>query len=254
MESNPVLEARATRKFYGGVHAVDGCSLTLQQGALTGLIGPNGAGKSTMVGLLSGAERPDSGEILLNGTDVTGLSASRRARLGIVRTFQVSRALGHMTVLDNMMIAPCPQVGESVVGAILRRRRWRAAEAAALERAMSLLDRFDLMHMRNEYAETLSGGQQRLLELARAVMAKPKVLLLDEPFTGVHPNLVNLIAKHIEELPAEGLTVLMVEHSMALVERLCNPVVVMALGTVLATGTMAEIRDNRLVVEAYLSS
>lgn len=253
MTAGVALEAVDLRRWYGGVHAVDGCSFGVPSGQITGLIGPNGAGKSTAVSLLAGSIRPDGGRISLQGRDITGLPNWRRARLGLIRTFQVSRELAHMTVLDNLMMAVTPQPGESLWSALAGRSRWRRAEREMLTRAWGLLEQFGLAHMADEYAENLSGGQKRLLEMARAVMPEPQVLLLDEPVAGVNPRLINEIAGHIERLRDEGMTILMVEHELNVVERLCDSVIVMAQGRVLDVGPMDRLRQNQAVVEAYLA-
>jgi ABC-type branched-subunit amino acid transport system ATPase component len=247
------LEAQDLRRWYGGVRAVDGAGFQVPAGQITGLIGPNGAGKSTVVSLLAGSTRPDAGRISLYGKDITRLPNWKRARLGLIRTFQVSRELPHMTVLDNVMMAVTPQPGESLWGALGGRRRWREAERSMLDRALHLLGQFGLTRMANEYAENLSGGQKRLLEMARAVMPEPKVLLLDEPVAGVNPRLINEIAGHIERMRDEGMTILMVEHELGIVERLCDSVIVMAQGRVLDVGSMERLRSNRDVVDAYLA-
>lgn len=252
MSDDVILEATDVRKWFGGVHAVDGCSLQIRAHGVTGLIGPNGAGKSTMVSLLAGSLKPDAGRIRLLGQDVTRIPTWQRARRGLIRTFQVSRGLSQMTVLDNMMVAVTPQPGESLWGTFFRGRTWRRHELRMLERARMLLTQFGLVHMENEYASTLSGGQKRLLELARAVMPNPKILLLDEPVAGVNPSLINEIAGHIERLRDDGMTIIMIEHELSVVERLCDPIIVMAQGKVLEQGTMAALRENQAVVDAYL--
>ncbi len=253
MNDEVLLEATNVRKWFGGVRAVDGCSVQVRAGHVTGLIGPNGAGKSTMVSLLAGSLKPDSGTITLLGKDVTTAPTWKRARRGLIRTFQVSRELGHMTVLDNLMVTVTPQPGETLFSAFFRGREWHRQELQMLERAYMLLERFGLAKMADEYASTLSGGQKRLLELARAVMPEPKILLLDEPVAGVNPSLVRDLAGHIERLRDEGMTIVMVEHELAIVERLCDPIIVMAQGTVLDQGTMASLRENEAVVSAYLA-
>jgi ABC-type branched-subunit amino acid transport system ATPase component len=253
MSDEILLEATDVRKWFGGVRAVDGCSIKIRAGHVTGLIGPNGAGKSTMVSLLAGSLKPDGGTITLLGKDVTSAPTWKRARHGLIRTFQVSREFGHMTVLDNLMVTVTPQPGETLFAAFFRGRAWHRQELRMLERAYMLLKRFGLATMANEYASTLSGGQKRLLELARAVMPEPKILLLDEPVAGVNPSLVRDLAAHIERLRDDGMTIVMVEHELSVVERLCNPIIVMAQGTVLDEGTMASLRENEAVVGAYLA-
>jgi ABC-type branched-subunit amino acid transport system ATPase component len=253
MTDEVLLEAKDVRKWFGGVHAVDGTSLRVRAGRVTGLIGPNGAGKSTMLSLLAGFDLPDSGEIVLFGEDVTRQPEWKRARSGLIRTFQASRQFSKLTVLDNLMVAPGHQVGESLWGALFRPRAWRENERKMLDRAYTLLDRFALLPMANDYAGNLSGGQRRLLEMARALMAEPRVLLLDEPLAGVNPKLIDTIAGHIESLRDEGMTILLIEHELGVVERLCDPIIVMAQGRVLDEGSMALLRENSAVVEAYLA-
>lgn len=248
----PLLAASSVSKAFGGLKAVASCTFAAEQGKITGLIGPNGAGKSTLLGLLSGMMRPDAGTIRFAGHDVTGWPVWRRARAGLVHTFQVSRPLGHMTVVENMLIGAMDRRGENFTEALLRRRKWRMAEAESLTYAESLLRRFNLLHVANDYAETLSGGQLRLLEFARALMSRPRLLLLDEPFAGVHPRLAEELADHVHSLNSEGFSFVVIEHELTLVRRLCNPVIVMNAGTVLAEGSMEEISKDSAVVQAYL--
>jgi ABC-type branched-subunit amino acid transport system ATPase component len=250
--AGPAIEAISVSKSFGGVRAVRDCSFGARAGAITGLIGPNGAGKSTLLAILSGAQRPDSGSVRLGGNDVTRWPDWRRARVGLVRTFQVSRPLGRLTVLENMLVGTREVGGETFAAALLRRREWKRAQQRALDRAAELLHRFNLAPLANDYAETLSGGQQRLLELARALMARPSVLLLDEPFAGVNPTLAKELADHIEELKDSGLAIVLIEHDLGLVGRLCDPIVVMSEGSVLATGDMDDISANADVVTVYL--
>jgi len=253
MTENPALRVTRVSRSFGGVHAVDGCSFEVRQGTITGLIGPNGAGKSTMLNLLAGALRPDQGSIHFFGSEIAHLPAFRIARQGMARTFQLSSEFARMTVLENLMVAPLHQRGDSLWAAVLGPRAWRREERDHVESAWRLLQRFNLGHLVHEYAGNLSGGQKRLLELARALQMKPRLLLLDEPMAGVNPALISQLADYIAELKGEGLTVVMVEHEMGTVERLCDPVIVMAQGRVLAEGSMAEIRANPAVVTAYLS-
>jgi len=250
--STATIEAVDVRKGFGGVKAVDGVSFQARDGAITGLIGPNGAGKSTLLALLSGAVEPDGGRILLGGRDVTRWAAWRRARAGLIRTFQVSRPLARMTVLENLLVGAMNPLGTTFTSAVFRRRRWLESQWADVDRAEALLERFALTRVTDDYAETLSGGQLRLLELARALMARPKVLLLDEPFAGVNPTLAQELADHVSQLRREGLAIVLIEHDLSLVGRLCDPVYVMDAGTVLAIGSMDELQQNVAVVDAYL--
>ena len=247
-----VLEAVGVSREFGGVRAVGGVSFTVRRGTLTGLIGPNGAGKSTMLAMLAGTLPVSGGKVYYQGRDVTHLPAYRRARLGLVRTFQLASEFKRLTVMENLLTAVPDNRGDSFRGALAGRRYWRGDEAAAIARAEALLERFGLDGYANSYAGDLSGGQRRLVEIMRALMAEPRVLLLDEPMAGVHPNLARRIGNQLAALCAEGLTVLMVEHELAIMDEFCDPVVAMAEGTVLAEGTMAELRSRSEVVEAYL--
>ena len=247
-----VLEAIDVTREFGGVRAVAGVSFGVRRGTMTGLIGPNGAGKSTLLAMLAGTLPVSAGHIRYQGQDVTGLAAYRRARLGLVRTFQLASEFKRLTVMENLLSAVPDNRGDSFRGAMAGRRYWRADEAAAIARAQVLLDRFGLEGNANSYAGDLSGGQRRLVEIMRALMAQPRVLLLDEPMAGVHPNLARRIGNELVALCAEGLTVLMVEHELAIMDEFCDPVVAMAEGVVLAEGSMAELRSRTEVVEAYL--
>jgi branched-chain amino acid transport system permease protein len=247
-----MLEAIGVTREFGGWQAVTGVSFAIRRGTLTGLIGPNGAGKSTTLAMLAGTLPVTSGQIRYQGQDVTLLPAYRRARLGLVRTFQLASEFKRLTVLENLLSAVPGNRGDSFRGALAGRRYWRADEAAAAARAQVLLTRFGLEAHANSYAGDLSGGQRRLVEIMRALMAQPRVLLLDEPMAGVHPNLARRIGRELTALAAEGLTVLMVEHELAIMDEFCDPVVAMAEGAVLAEGTMAELRTRTEVVEAYL--
>jgi branched-chain amino acid transport system permease protein len=231
-----VLETAGLARDFGGVRAVTGVSLSVRHGTLTGLIGPNGAGKSTLLALLAGTLRPTSGTIAYLGQDITGMPAFRRARLGLVRTFQLASEFKRLTVMENLLSAVPENRGDSLRGAVAGKRYWKGDEAAAIARAQAVL----------------RGGQRRLVEIMRALMAEPGMLLLDEPMAGVHPNLARQIGNELVALCREGMTILMVEHELAIMDEFCDPVVVMAEGTVLAQGTMAQLRSRREVVEAYL--
>jgi ABC-type branched-subunit amino acid transport system ATPase component len=247
-----VLEVVGVSREFGGVRAVDDVSFSVRAGTLTGLIGPNGAGKSTSLAMLAGTLPVSSGAVVYRGRDVTGLAAFRRARLGLVRTFQLASEFKRLTVMENLLSAVPGNRGDSFRGAVLGKRYWRADEAAAIARAEAMLERFGLEGFANDYAGDLSGGQRRLVEIMRALMAAPGMLLLDEPMAGVHPNLARRIGDQLVALCAEGMTILMVEHELAIMDEFCDPVVVMAEGSVLAEGTMAQLRARREVVEAYL--
>lgn len=245
------LAVRGVYREFGGVRAVDGASFNVEKSRITGLIGPNGAGKSTLLGIVAGAIDLSAGSVTFEGADVTGLPAYQIARRGLIRTFQLSSEFSRLTVLENLLYAAPAQKGASFPGAMLGRRYWIRQELQLVERARELLERFEMENKEDEYAGNLSGGQKRLLELARALMAMPKLLLLDEPMAGVNPSLVTQIEKYLLDLRAQGLTMLMVEHELGVVERLCDHVVVMAHGKVVAQGTMAEVRAQREVLDAY---
>jgi len=247
-----VLQAVGVEREFGGVRAVAGVSFSVRHGTMTGLIGPNGAGKSTLLAMLAGTLPVSSGRVIYQGQDVTRLPAYRRARLGLVRTFQLASEFKRLTVMENLLSAVPGNRGDSFRGALAGPRYWRGDETAAIARAQALLTRFGLDGHANSYAGDLSGGQRRLVEIMRALMAEPRVLLLDEPMAGVHPNLARRIGNELAALCAEGLTVLMVEHELAIMDEFCDPVVAMAEGAVLAEGTMAELRSRTEVVEAYL--
>jgi len=247
-----ILQAIDVSRDFGGVRAVNGVSLSVQRGTITGLIGPNGAGKSTLLAVLAGTDRASAGTVLYEGRNVTGVPAFHRARLGLVRTFQLASEFRRLTVMENLLSAAPGNRGDSMRGALAGRRYWKDHEAAAVGRAAGILRRFGLADLANSYAGDLSGGQRRLVEIMRALMTEPKLLLLDEPMAGVHPELAHRIGEMLVTLCQDGLTVLMVEHELAITEEFCDPVIVMAEGSVLAQGTMAQLRDRAEVVEAYL--
>ena len=247
-----VLQAVDVVREFGGVRAVAGVSLSVRRGTLTGLIGPNGAGKSTLLAMLAGTLPVSSGHIRYLGEDVTALPAYRRARLGLIRTFQLASEFKRLTVMENLLTSVNGNRGDSLRGALAGPRYWRGDEDAAVARATALLERFGLEAHANSYAGDLSGGQRRMVEIMRALMAEPRMLLLDEPMAGVHPNLARKIGGELLALAADGLTVLMVEHELAIMDEFCDPVIAMAEGAVLAQGTMSELRRRSDVVEAYL--
>jgi ABC-type branched-subunit amino acid transport system ATPase component len=253
VEVTDLLEVEDLHLEFGGVRAVDGASFSVGRGSITSLIGPNGAGKSTVVGIVGGELRPLGGRVRFDGADVTGLRPNRRARLGLVRTYQLSSEFGRLTVLENLLVAAPNRRGESFLTLALGRRYWREEQEAAIGRARELLDRFGLADREDEYAGNLSGGQKRLVEIIRALMAEPKLLLLDEPMAGVNPTLARTIEGYLADLAGEGLSMLLVEHELDVVERLSDSIVVMALGRVIATGTMGELRAREEVVHAYLA-
>jgi branched-chain amino acid transport system permease protein len=247
-----ILECRDLVRSFDGVRVVEGVSMAFQRGRLTGIIGPNGAGKSTVLAMLAGTLAPTSGQILFNGEDITHLPAYRRARLGVVRTFQLASEFKRLTVLENLLAAIPDQRGDTFRGAVLGRRYWGAQEREAIDRAQAMLDRFGLLDLADRYAGDLSGGQRRLVEIMRALMSAPDVLLLDEPMAGVHPRLAHDLGMRLVALSEEGTTIVMVEHELSIMDEFCDPVYVLADGQVLAEGTMAALRSREEVVEAYL--
>jgi branched-chain amino acid transport system permease protein len=247
-----ILECRDLVRSFDGVRVVQGVSMAFQRGRLTGIIGPNGAGKSTVLAMLAGTLAPTGGQVLFRGQDVTQLPAYRRARLGVVRTFQLASEFKRLTVLENLLAAIPEQRGDSFRDAVLGRRYWGAAEREAIERAQMMLDRFGLLGLADRYAGDLSGGQRRLVEIMRALMAAPDVLLLDEPMAGVHPRLAHDLGMRLVGLTEQGTTIVMVEHELSIMDEFCDPVYVLADGQVLAEGTMAALRTREEVVEAYL--
>jgi neutral amino acid transport system ATP-binding protein len=248
----PILAVKDVRRDFGGLKAVDGASFNALPGRITGLIGPNGAGKSTLIGIIGGQIKPSGGSITFEGRNITGLAPYRIARLGLVRTFQLSAEFSKLTVLENLLVAAPDQKGESLLGAELSRLYWGSSEDANVDVARAVLDRFEMTPKENELAGNLSGGQKRLLEIMRALMTKPKMLLLDEPFAGVNPTLAREIEQYLLDLRGEGLSMIMVEHELAVVERLCEPVVVMAQGKVISEGSMRDVSARQEVLDAYL--
>jgi ABC-type branched-subunit amino acid transport system ATPase component len=252
-QPSALLSVRDVHQQFGGVSACSGVSFDVRAGTITALIGPNGAGKSTMISIIAGALRPTSGSVFFEGRNVTGQLPHELARLGLTRTFQTSSEFGRLTVLENLLVAAPSQLGETFLGALRGRRYWLVQERARVGQARELLGRFNMRDKESEFAGDLSGGQKRLVEIMRALMAKPKFLLLDEPMVGVHPDLALRLAEHLERLRDEGVTMLMVEHEMSIVERLCDPVIVMAQGAVLVETPMRQLRQHQAVVDAYLA-
>jgi branched-chain amino acid transport system ATP-binding protein len=237
---------------FGGVRAVDGASFTVERGRITGLIGPNGAGKSTVLAMIAGAVRPTSGSIRFEGRELTRVAPRLIPHLGVVRTFQLPSEFARLTVLENLVVAAPSQQGEALRGAVLGKRYWRRQEAEIVARARGLLVRFDLGDKEDLYAGELSGGQKRLLEIMRCLMVQPKLLLLDEPMAGVNPSLARRIERYLLELRDEGLTMLLIEHELGVIERTCDLVIVMAQGRVIAQGPMSDLRARQEVLNAYL--
>lgn len=247
-----VLVVDGVSRRFGGLQAVDDVSFAVPEGSVVGLIGPNGAGKSTLINLIAGLDHPESGTIAYDGHDITRMPSHRIAGLGLVRTFQLSSEFKRLTVMENLLVAAKSQRGNSLSRALAGRGFWGRKERENVDRARALLQRFELTRLADDYAGELSGGQKRLLEIARALMAGPRMLVLDEPLAGVAPGLREGVERHLMALRDEGLTLLMCEHDLDTVERCTDLVVVMALGRVLATGTMAQVREREEVVDAYL--
>jgi ABC-type branched-subunit amino acid transport system ATPase component len=253
MTAGAVLVATHVWRHFGGVQAVADASLTIGAGESLGLIGPNGAGKSTLLGLIAGALAPDSGSIRFDGEEIAGKPSHQVGSRGLIRTFQLASDFPRLTVLQNLLVAVPGQRGEQLRALIRGKRAWQAEEERAIARARELLARFRLADLEGEYAGNLSGGQRRLLEVARALMARPKLLLLDEPTAGVHPKMVGELREQLRTLRDEGLPMLMIEHELGIVEEMCQRVVVMARGRVIAEGGLAEVRALPEVKEAYVA-
>ncbi|HYH53562.1 MAG TPA: ABC transporter ATP-binding protein [Solirubrobacterales bacterium] len=250
-----LLEVDGVVKRFGGIDAVNGAGFTVERQSVTALIGPNGAGKTTLFNLVTGFAQADRGSVRFDGEEVAGMPSYAIARRGMVRTFQLARALAAMPVLDNMMLAAPEQPGERLRNVLLRPRAVRAREREVHEQALELLEVFGLGEKADDYAGTLSGGQRKLLELARALMARPRMLLLDEPMAGINPTLGRRLLDHIQRLRSEeGMTFLFVEHDMEVVMNHSDRVVVMAEGRVIASGEPHEVRSDPAVVDAYLGS
>jgi neutral amino acid transport system ATP-binding protein len=250
---DPILVADGVHKQYGGLIAVDVDHVEVQRGVITALIGPNGAGKSTFFNLLTGFDEPNRGRWTFDGRDVTGQPGHKLARAGMVRTFQLTKSLSRLPVIENMKLGAQRQVGERFWSSLIP-PTWRTQEKEIEQRADDLLNRFRLDHMRDEFAGALSGGQRKLLEMARALMADPRLIMLDEPMAGVNPALTQSLLGHIKSLRDEGRSVLFVEHDMDVVHDISDWVVVMAEGRVIAEGSADSIASNTAVIDAYLGA
>src|SRR6476469_3104262 len=252
-KSDAILVADNIRRTFGGLTAVDVEHVEIQRGVITGLIGPNGAGKTTFFNLLTGFDRPDAGDWSFNGKSLRGIPAYRVARLGMVRTFQLTKVLSRLTVIENMRVGATGQQGERVLRAMFA-PLWRGQETSNTTKAEALLERFLLIKKREDFAGSLSGGQRKLLEMARALMANPELVMLDEPMAGVNPALKQSLLGHVKSLRDEGRTVLFVEHDMDMVRDISDWVIVMAQGKVIAEGPPESVMGDQRVIDAYLGS
>ena len=245
-----LLSVRGLARSFYGVHALRGVDFDVARGTITALIGPNGAGKTTAFQCISGVVPPDAGRVVFDGTDITGWRADRITRAGLTRTFQIARGISRLSVLDNLLLYAADQPGERLLSAIAG--SGRAAEDKFRVRAIEVARRLNLLSVANNPAGALSGGQKKLLEIGRALMASPRMILLDEPIAGVNPTLAEEISRHLRTLRDDGFTFLVIEHHMDLIARLCDPVIVMAEGRKLAEGSFTAIADDAAVREAYM--
>jgi branched-chain amino acid transport system ATP-binding protein len=248
-----MFEIKNVHKSFGGLKAVNGCSLNVQAGSITGLIGPNGAGKTTLFNVITGHYKPDQGNILFKGQEIANMAPHQIFEKKIYRTFQITREFAQMTVLENLMLMPDRQIGEKIWNTWFKVSGVKKQEKEIEQKALEVLEFVELIDLKNEYAGSLSGGQKKLLELARSMMADPEMVLLDEPGAGINPTLMKKLMSNIQTLRDEkGITFFLIEHDMDLVMRLCDPVIVMSEGKKLAEGTAEEIKKNEQVLEAYL--
>src|SRR6056300_472408 len=250
-----VIKVENLHKHFGGFHAVDGATLEIQQGSITGLIGPNGAGKTTLFNVIAGVHAPTSGKVMLQDQDITGLPPHELFHRGVLRTFQIAHEFGSMTCRENLMMVPAGQSGETLWNTWFGRKRIADEERALRAKADEVLEFLTISHLADHKAGQVSGGQKKLLELGRTMMVDAKIVFLDEVGAGVNRTLLNTIADAILRLNKErNYTFVVIEHDMNFIERLCDPVICMAEGRVLAKGTLAEIKANEQVIEAYLGT
>jgi len=248
----PLLEIHALTRSFDGVHALRGVDLSVREGRITGLIGPNGAGKTTLFNCVSGMIPPDSGTIRFANESIAGWRPDRITRSGLVRTFQIAHGFPRLSVLENLLLYGPRQPGERVIPAILRPPAARRRDDELHDKAVAIARRLNLTPVLDNRAADLSGGQKKLLEIGRALMAEPRLLLLDEPVAGVNPTLAREIAEHLRGLIADGISILLIEHHMDTIAALCDPVIVMAEGTRLREGSFAELANDPGVREAYM--
>jgi neutral amino acid transport system ATP-binding protein len=252
-KKDPIVVAHGVSRQFGGLTAVDVDHLEIPRGAITALIGPNGAGKTTFFNLLTGFDKPNTGTWNFGGKNLAGMPAFRVARLGMIRTFQLTKALGGMTVIENMRLGAGRQSGENIFTAVFK-PLWRGREDEITAKAMDLLARFKLDAKADDYASSLSGGQRKLLEMARALMSEPELVMLDEPMAGVNPALTQSLLHHILDLKTQGMSVLFVEHDMHMVNEIADWVVVMAEGRIVAEGPPSTVMSDPAVIDAYLGA
>ncbi|MEP3427859.1 MAG: ABC transporter ATP-binding protein [Roseibium sp.] len=252
--SEVILETRDLSRDFGAFRAVDNVSINIRRGSITGLIGPNGAGKSTLFNLLTGTLPATTGEVYLNGHDVTGFSPDRLFAKGLGRSFQIPRPFARMSVLENVMVSPLHQKGERFFGPFLSPGTVKAQEKSIRERALEVIDFVTLSHLANHPAGKISGGQMKLLELARVLMGDPELILLDEPAAGVNPALTSILIDKIEQLNRQGKTFIIVEHDMDFIMSHCDPIIALAEGKIVFEGTSAEAQANPVLLDAYLGA
>jgi len=250
----PILETRNLTKDFGPFRAVDNVSIQIRRGSITGLIGPNGAGKSTFFNVLTGVLAPTRGQVFLDGRDITGLAPDILFTKRLARTFQLPRPFKRMSVLENVMLAPLAQIGEGILGPFLNPAKMRAQEEEIRERALHLLEFVTLGKLVDQAAGKISGGQTKLLELARVLMGDPGVILLDEPAAGVNPTLTRILIERIEELNRQGKTFVIIEHDMDFIMRHCDPIIALAEGAVVFQGTAAQAQASPILLDAYLGA
>ena len=250
-----MIKVEHLHKYFGGLHAVDDASLEIATGSITGLIGPNGAGKTTLFNIIAGVHKPSSGKVFLDGEDITGFPPHELFQRGLLRTFQIAHEFSSLTVRENLMMVPGNQSGENLIDAWFRPNKVIAEENAIRAKANEVIDFLQLKPVANEYAGNLSGGQKKLLELGRTMMVDAKIVFLDEVGAGVNRTLLNTIGDAILRLNKErGYTFCMIEHDMDFISKLCDPVIVMAEGSVLAEGSAEDVKANEQVIEAYLGT
>ncbi|WP_280550375.1 MULTISPECIES: ABC transporter ATP-binding protein [unclassified Halomonas] len=250
-----IIDVQHVHKAFGGLRVINDCSIQVEQGSITGLIGPNGAGKSTLFNIIAGALPLDSGRVLLDGEDITNRPANELFHKGLLRTFQIAHEFSQMTALENLMMVPPAQAGETLFNAWFKPSLVTMQETEVRRRALEVIDFIGLHHVRNELAGNLSGGQKKLLELGRTMMTDARVVLLDEIAAGVNRTLLGDLVTNIERLNREmGFTFLVIEHDMDMIARLCDPVIVLAQGSVMVEGSIEEIQNNPQVIEAYFGA